>query len=92
MVRRLCFPVMDPPFSTPSTQPWPLLVENLRTYAVFTLDANGVIESWNQGVRELFGYEEHEFVGQPGSMIFTLEDRTRPRRAGGGTRGGARAG
>ncbi len=68
---------MDPPFSTPSTQPWPLLVENLRTYAVFTLDANGVIESWNQGVRELFGYEEHEFVGQPGSMIFTLEDRAR---------------
>lgn len=61
---------------TPITeQPWSLLVGGLREYAVFTLDEHGVIDSWNEGVRELFGFEEHEFVGKPGSVIFTLEDR-----------------
>ena len=58
-----------------SAQPWSLLVGGLREYAVFTLDEHGVIDSWNEGVRELFGFEEHEFVGKPGSVIFTLEDR-----------------
>ncbi len=47
----------------------------MRAYAVFTLDAGGVIDSWNAGVRELLGYEEHEFLGKSGSIIFTLEDR-----------------
>lgn len=51
------------------------MVGGLREYAVFTLDVHAVIDSWNVGVRELFGYEEHEFVGKPASIIFTLEDR-----------------
>lgn len=67
--------LMDPPSDTPIALPWPAVVENLRTYAVFTLNADGIIGSWNRGVYELFGYEEREFVGQPGRIIFTPEDR-----------------
>lgn len=55
--------------------PWPALLGGLRAYAAFTLDADGVIDSWNAGVHELLGYAEDEFVGRHGSMIFTLEDR-----------------
>lgn len=60
---------------TTSSRPWAHLVGDMRAYAVFTLDAGGVIDSWNAGVRELLGYEEHEFLGKSGSIIFTLEDR-----------------
>ncbi len=42
---------------------------------MFTMDVNGVIDSWNVGVHELLGYEEHEFIGKSASVIFTLEDR-----------------
>src|SRR5690554_1814537 len=62
-------------FSDTSAMPWPSLLGGLRTYAAFTLNPKGVIESWNEGVRELLGYAEDEFVGQHGSLIFTLEDR-----------------
>ncbi|HEX7001280.1 MAG TPA: PAS domain-containing protein, partial [Trueperaceae bacterium] len=60
---------------TTSSRPWAHLVGDMRAYAVFTLDAGGVIDSRNAGVRELLGYEEHEFLGKSGSIIFTLEDR-----------------
>ncbi len=55
--------------------PWDLLLAGLRGYAVFAMSPEGVIRSWNEGVRELLGYEEHEFVGQNATIIFTPEDR-----------------
>ncbi len=60
-----------------SASPWSALVGGLRAYAVFTMDADGVIDSWNEGVRELLGFEEEEFVGRPGTIIFTPEDNAR---------------
>jgi len=48
----------------------------LRGAAVFLLDANGRLASWSPGVRELLGYEESEWVGRPGAIIFTPEDRS----------------
>lgn len=57
------------------TDNWSLLIGSVRRYAIFTLDTQGVITSWNRGVGELLGYQEHEFVGQHGAIIFTEEDR-----------------
>lgn len=68
---------MGSTFSDTSAMPWPSLVRGLRAYATFTLDTEGVLESWNEGVRELLGYSEDEFIGQRGSIIFTLEDRAK---------------
>lgn len=51
------------------------MIGDLRTYAVFTLDLEGTIDSWNAGVRQVLGYEEDEFVGMDGGFIFTPEDR-----------------
>src|SRR5690554_1858104 len=64
-------------FSGTSSMPWQSLLGGLQAYAAFTLDPEGVIESWNAGVGELLGYAEEEFVGRHGSIIFTIEDRAR---------------
>lgn len=52
-----------------------LLVEGVRDYAIFMTDADGLIISWNPGVKRILGYEEKEFIGQPISIIFTSEDQ-----------------
>lgn len=52
-----------------------LIVESARDYAIFTLDLNGLITSWNSGAERLLGYTEAEIVGRPSHTIFTPEDR-----------------
>jgi len=51
-----------------------VLVEGVKDYAVFMLDAEGHTTSWNTGVERVLGYDEAEFVGQHFSCIFTPED------------------
>jgi PAS domain S-box-containing protein len=51
-----------------------LLVEELADYAIFFLDQEGHITSWNKGVEHLLGYGETEFIGQPVSLIFAPEE------------------
>jgi PAS domain S-box-containing protein len=50
------------------------VINQIETYAIFTLDGYGKIVSWNKGARRLIGYEEEEVIGLPGSIIFTPED------------------
>lgn len=54
-----------------------MLVEQVRDYAIFMVDPEGHHTTWNDGVRRLLGYEEAEFLGQHGSVLFTPEDRER---------------
>jgi PAS domain S-box-containing protein len=54
-----------------------LLVEQVRDYAIFLLDAEGRHTTWNEGVRRLLGYDESEFLGRPSSIVFTPEDQER---------------
>ncbi|KTS75385.1 chemotaxis protein [Pseudomonas oryzihabitans] len=51
-----------------------LVAQNIQDYAIVTLDASGVINSWNGGATKLFGYSEREALGQPLDLIFTPED------------------
>ena len=51
-----------------------VLVEGVKDYAVFMLDAEGRMTSWNTGVERVLGYDEEEFIGQHFSCIFTPED------------------
>ncbi|HYY98037.1 MAG TPA: PAS domain S-box protein [Pyrinomonadaceae bacterium] len=51
-----------------------MVVGSVRDYAVFATDTEGRILSWNPGVLHLLGYEEREWVGRHGSLIFTPED------------------
>lgn len=52
-----------------------LLVEGVDDYAIFLLDEDRRIASWNSGVQRLLGYSEKEWIGQSGDIIFTPEDR-----------------
>jgi PAS domain S-box-containing protein len=37
--------------------------------AIYTLDAKGVIRTWNPGAQRLYGYDAHEAVGLPGLSL-----------------------
>ncbi len=47
-----------------------LLLENIRDCAVFDLDRNGKICSWNSGAERIFGYTEPEVTGVDSSEFF----------------------
>jgi len=51
------------------------LVEGVRRYAIYMLDAQGIVQTWNKGIKEVLGYERDEIVGRSGSVVFTSEDR-----------------
>jgi len=44
-------------------------------YAIYMLDINGMVTSWNPGARRVKGYEEAEIRGQHFSRFYTEEDR-----------------
>jgi PAS domain S-box-containing protein len=50
------------------------LVEGMRNYAIFTLDPQGCVASWNAGAERLEGYNSEEIVGEHFSVFFTEED------------------
>jgi PAS domain S-box-containing protein len=50
-------------------------IEQLKDYAFFFIDVNGMIQTWNVGVEHLFGYSEAEWIGQHASIIFTPADQ-----------------
>jgi two-component system, chemotaxis family, CheB/CheR fusion protein len=54
-----------------------LLIESAVDYAIFTVDVQNRITSWNSGAQRLLGWTEAEALGRPGAMIFTPEDRAR---------------
>ncbi|MGC1780323.1 MAG: PAS domain S-box protein [Xanthobacteraceae bacterium] len=51
-----------------------LLIEAVTDYAIFMLDADGVVTSWNPGAQRLKGYEPHEIIGQHFSRFYAAED------------------
>jgi PAS domain S-box-containing protein len=54
-----------------------LLVDAVRDYAIFILDPQGYITSWNAGAQRIKGYTEREIVGQHFSRFYTPEDQER---------------
>ncbi len=52
-----------------------LLVEAVTDYAIYMLDVDGYISSWNAGARRFKGYEAAEIIGQHFSKFYTAEDR-----------------
>ncbi len=52
-----------------------LIVAGVKDYAIFMLDPNGFIESWNEGARRLKGYEEAEIKGKHFSLFYAQEDQ-----------------
>ncbi len=51
-----------------------LLVASVHDYAIFMIDPNGFIMSWNQGAENIKGYTNDEIIGQHISIFYTATD------------------
>ena len=50
-----------------------LLVEGVRDYAIFMLDPEGRVLTWNEAARRMKGYESDEIVGEHFSRFYTQD-------------------
>ena len=57
-----------------STEIFQLLVSSVRDYAIFMLDPDGNIASWNSGAQQIKGYRPEEIIGQHFSKFYPEED------------------
>jgi PAS domain S-box-containing protein len=53
------------------------LVEAITDYAIYMLDPEGIVSSWNAGAQRFKGYQPHEIIGQHFSRFYTDEDRAK---------------
>jgi PAS domain S-box-containing protein len=67
-------------FSPPPEQVVPpeerlrILLESVQDYAIYMLDADGVIVSWNNGAEKIKGYSADEIIGQHVSIFYPPDD------------------
>ncbi|WP_434711050.1 PAS domain S-box protein [Pseudomonas sp. R1-1] len=52
-----------------------LLIDSVIDYAIYMIDPDGIITSWNSGAKRFKGYEEAEILGEHFSRFYTAEDR-----------------
>lgn len=52
-----------------------LILESAKDYAIFTLDLDLRINTWNSGAENMFGYSETEIIGKSGDVLFIPSDR-----------------
>ncbi len=52
-----------------------LLIESVTDYAIYMLDTEGVVSSWNPGAQRFKGYAANEIIGQNFARFYTEEDR-----------------
>jgi PAS domain S-box-containing protein len=64
-----------PPGEISGEESFQLLVAGVRDYAIFMLDPNGVVKTWNAGAQRFKGYAANEIIGQHFSMFYTERDR-----------------
>jgi PAS domain S-box-containing protein len=57
-----------------SEEPFRLFVESVQDYAIFMLDTDGRVATWNAGAERAKGYKASEIVGQHFSHFYTDED------------------
>ncbi|MDB5019618.1 MAG: hypothetical protein JWQ28_745 [Pedobacter sp.] len=51
-----------------------LILQSMKSYAVFALDKAGVVTFWNLGAEKLLYYTEEEIVGRNVDILYTPED------------------
>ncbi len=68
-------PSTSPLSSLQAAELYKMQVTQLRGYAMFMIDPQGFLTSWNAGVESLLGYTEEEWIGRHACMIFTPESQ-----------------
>src|ERR1051325_12233323 len=65
---------MAPQTLLESPEVFRLLVDSVADYAIFLLDAEGMVSSWNPGAERLKQYKAEEIVGRHFSVFYTQHD------------------
>lgn len=58
-----------------SEQQFRLMVQSVTDYAIYMLDVEGNVASWNAGAQRIKGYAPEEIIGRHFSNFYTEEDR-----------------
>jgi PAS domain S-box-containing protein len=53
------------------------LLDSRGDHAIFMLDSNGYVSSWNKGAAQIKGYSRDEIIGRHFSLFYTTVDRHR---------------
>lgn len=61
----------DAPGNARDYAPYRTLVESIQDYAIFTLDIDGNVSSWNKGAARIKGYKREEILGKHFSQFYT---------------------
>ena len=67
----------EPPAHEPlreSDERFRLIVESIGDYAIFMLDADGIVTTWNRGAERIKGYRADEIIGQHFSRFYLEEE------------------
>jgi PAS domain S-box-containing protein len=67
-------PVGAPEAAADSEERFRLLVESVADYAIFMLDPNGYVQTWNVGAERIKGYQAAEIIGKHFSIFYPPED------------------
>src|SRR4051794_16661339 len=51
-----------------------VLIESVRGCAIYLMDIDGYIISWNKGAEQIKGYNAEEITGKHTSIFYTYED------------------
>jgi PAS domain S-box-containing protein len=58
------------------TEAFHSLVDAVEEYAIFRLDSDGHVVSWNEGAKQIKGYDREEILGEHFSRFYTADDRS----------------
>jgi PAS domain S-box-containing protein len=58
-----------------SEEQFRLLVQGVTDYAIYMLDPQGFVSSWNAGAQRIKGYQPEEIIGEHFSRFYTEQDR-----------------
>jgi len=68
-------PKLPPAHTISDQQRMKLLIDSLTDYAIYMLDTDGIITSWNPGAEKHTGYAAGDIIGQHFSRFFGPDDR-----------------
>ena len=75
------FPRMTPANPSPeivaAEETFRLLVDSIQDYAVFMIDPDGRVATWNPGAQRLKGYRADEIIGQHLATFYPVEDQAK---------------
>ena len=60
---------------TSGTYSYQLLVQSILDYAIFMVDPQGRVRSWNAGAEQIHGYRAAGIVGRPFALLHTEQER-----------------